>query len=222
VEFDLTAKTHLSFPQLLSSAGALVTTSVAEGFGLAFLEPWLATRPLLGRNLPEITAGFEHAGIDFSGMYTFLGVPLDWIGSDWLRTSISSELEKFLQSYGRTPQYDHVDRTVASMTSGNLVDFGRLDEQFQEHIIRRIVESPECRDDISQTLTNPEKDLHARIVKNRNIVARDFGPDSYADRLVCAYTDIMNSSVSEVGGISEDVLLNEFLAPERFNLLRTT
>jgi glycosyltransferase involved in cell wall biosynthesis len=222
VEFDLAARTHLSFPQLLSSAGALVTTSVAEGFGLAFLEPWLATRPLLGRNLAEITAGFEHAGIDLSGMYTFLRVPLDWIGSDRLRTRISSELEKFLQSYGRTPAHDHVDRAVASMTSGKFVDFGRLDEQFQEHIIRRIVESPECRNDISQTLTNPEKDLQARIVKNRNIITRDFGPDSYADRLVSAYTDIMNSSASEVGGISQDVLLDEFLAPERFNLLRTT
>ena len=38
------------FAALLASAHALVTTSVAEGFGLAFLEPWLMGRPLAGRH----------------------------------------------------------------------------------------------------------------------------------------------------------------------------
>ena len=42
----------------MASAHRLVTTSVAEGFGLAFLEPWLFGKGLLGRNLPEITVDF--------------------------------------------------------------------------------------------------------------------------------------------------------------------
>ena len=37
-------------------------TSLAEGFGMVFLESWLAECPLLGRDLPEITRDFVEAG----------------------------------------------------------------------------------------------------------------------------------------------------------------
>ncbi len=42
VEFDAGAKS--SFEEMVANADALITTSIAEGFGLAFLEPWLASR----------------------------------------------------------------------------------------------------------------------------------------------------------------------------------
>ncbi len=62
------------FHALLTAAHALVTTSVAEGFGLAFLEPWLANRPLFGRKLPEVTEGNKKAGVNLASLYTRLDV----------------------------------------------------------------------------------------------------------------------------------------------------
>ncbi len=66
---------------MIAKADALITTSVAEGFGLAFLEPWLASKPLVGRNLPEITADFAEHGLDLSALYNCLPVPL--ISNGW-------------------------------------------------------------------------------------------------------------------------------------------
>ena len=43
----------LEFFENLAAADAVATTSLAEGFGMVFLEAWLAGRPLVGRDLPS-------------------------------------------------------------------------------------------------------------------------------------------------------------------------
>ncbi|MEQ8849367.1 HAD family hydrolase [Botrimarina sp.] len=58
-----------AFTDMLAAADALLTTSIAEGFGMVFLEAWLAGRPLVGRDLPDITSEFKEAGVRFNGMY---------------------------------------------------------------------------------------------------------------------------------------------------------
>jgi len=55
VAFELGVDYAGDFLHLLQSAHALVSTSITEGFGLAFLEPWLVGCALAGRDLPEIT-----------------------------------------------------------------------------------------------------------------------------------------------------------------------
>ncbi len=57
------------FKATLAAADAVLTTSVAEGFGMVFLEAWLAGKPLVGRDLPEITREFKRAGMNFGPMY---------------------------------------------------------------------------------------------------------------------------------------------------------
>lgn len=60
------------FKDTLAAADAILTTSVAEGFGMVFLEAWLADKPLIGRDLPEITREFKAAGMKFDGMWAEL------------------------------------------------------------------------------------------------------------------------------------------------------
>ncbi|MFT4311890.1 MAG: glycosyltransferase [Candidatus Woesearchaeota archaeon] len=43
-----------------------LTTSLNEGFGYNFLEPWLADVPILGRDLPDQTRDFQNSGLDLS------------------------------------------------------------------------------------------------------------------------------------------------------------
>ena len=57
-----------------------LTTSVTEGFGMAFLESWVAERALVGRDLPEITADFAAAGLQLDYLYDN---PQDPDGLDW-------------------------------------------------------------------------------------------------------------------------------------------
>lgn len=63
------------FDQLLCASDFCISTSLREGFGMAFLEPWLAGTPVVGRNLPNISPDFRHSGIKFSVLYDAIALP---------------------------------------------------------------------------------------------------------------------------------------------------
>jgi len=65
---------RLAFDRLYASAEAVGTTSVLEGFGLVFAESLAFNRPILGRDLPEITQ--ELPGLSREYLYESLRIPL--------------------------------------------------------------------------------------------------------------------------------------------------
>ncbi|MCB1120751.1 MAG: hypothetical protein KJT03_04335, partial [Verrucomicrobiae bacterium] len=93
VHFGLGEKHN--FHALLNAADALVTTSIAEGFGLAYLEPALIPKQLIGRDLPDITGDFKDAGIRLDNLYTRLEVPIAWIGYERLRERVHASLFRY-------------------------------------------------------------------------------------------------------------------------------
>jgi glycosyltransferase involved in cell wall biosynthesis len=60
---------EMSFNDILSGSDACVTTSVMEGFGMVFLEPWLFGKAVLGRNLPNVTDDLKSQGMIFPRLY---------------------------------------------------------------------------------------------------------------------------------------------------------
>jgi glycosyltransferase involved in cell wall biosynthesis len=54
---------------LFHATDAILTTSTQEGFGYAFLEGWLCSKPVVGRNIPEVTRDFVAAGMDLRHLY---------------------------------------------------------------------------------------------------------------------------------------------------------
>lgn len=209
------------FPALLASAHALVTTSVAEGFGLAFLEPWLVGRPLVGRDLPEITRDFTTAGLDLRALYQRLDVPLDWLDQDRLRTAMRRALRDVMAAYGRAETPVDLDRLWNSAVRDRNVDFGRLDETAQEEVIRHLVANAPDR----QSLSPPglagaaNQDLVAR---NRDLAQRDYSVHGYGRRLQGIYRTLLDAPAgSKLGAADGAALLDQFLAPERLFLLRT-
>ena len=62
VAFAVGVDTH--FSALVHAAPFLITTSITEGFGFSFLEPWTAGRSIWGRRLKEICTDFAAHGID--------------------------------------------------------------------------------------------------------------------------------------------------------------
>lgn len=67
MKFEAGEKIH--HEELIGISDFCITTSMQEGFGMAFLEPWLAGRPVIGRNLPCVTADMKTAGIGLPGLY---------------------------------------------------------------------------------------------------------------------------------------------------------
>lgn len=67
VIFEAGEKTD--FAELVSAADFCITTSMMEGFGMVFLEPWLAGVPVIGRNISYVTDELKQNGIQFPLLY---------------------------------------------------------------------------------------------------------------------------------------------------------
>jgi glycosyltransferase involved in cell wall biosynthesis len=221
VQFEIGTVSHADFEKLICSAYALVTTSVAEGFGLAFLEPWLAGRAVTGRKLTEITAGFEQVGVNFPGLYERVDVPVHWLGYRTLKDRVWQGLTRVMAAYGRTPKADDLSRVLSAWIHDGCVDFGRLDEPLQEAIIRRVTNSSTARDQLlPHRLPDPGRHTE-QIEGNRRVIAREFSLTQYGERLLGIYHQIIRSPVKPLEAFSGEALLDQFLAPERLYLLRS-
>ncbi|QNN22817.1 glycosyltransferase family 4 protein [Planctomycetales bacterium ZRK34] len=219
-EFEVGSNCDASFTALLRSAHALMTTSVAEGFGLAFLEPMLLGQRLVGRDLPDISADFKADDIDLSSLYARLDVPLSWVSAETLREHIATKLHASLEAYGQPCEAAHVDAALHAAAPGDTVDFGRLDESLQRRVIERL-----AADDAACSQLEPDwldVDLDpSRLANNQRLVAERYNLQTYGQRLMSLYQCVLDAPVSSVDALEPRRVLDQFLAPERFFLLRT-
>jgi glycosyltransferase involved in cell wall biosynthesis len=216
IEFDAGRK-H-DFAELIKNSAALISTSIAEGFGLAFLEPWLEGKMLMGRNLPEITADFEDAGLDLSALYSALPVPLEWIGETPFFDALAAAMKQSYAAYDRKWESEYLERAKTSLIIDGKIDFGILDEQMQRTVIRHLVKRPEDRRFLPPFFSASDRD---RIEHNRRMVREHFGIEAYGKRLLGIYRSLAATHPGEVFSAEAGDLLDKFLQPTRFNLLRT-
>ena len=213
VEFD--AGANCSFEEMIAKADALITTSIAEGFGLAFLEPWLADKPLVGRNLPEITDDFAEHGLDLSDLYNRLPVPLvseHWKIDDEFFQTLEKTLRASRAAYSREWNDGLFEEAKAALVQDGCVDFGILDEEMQRTIIRAIKANPSLLDLSLQNSTALEN--------NRAVAERAYSPAAYGDQLFAIYEKLLAAKPGTVSYADGEKLLDQFLQPQRINLLR--
>ncbi len=209
----------LGYPELINRADAMISTSVAEGFGLAFLEPWLASKTVVGRDLPDITRDFVKQGINLDHLYRRLEIPLKWIDEAELHAAITDGLFESYQSYDREPKGDVVDRSWAAAVRGHRVDFGHLNERFQIQALERCLAEPGLRHSVvAPHLDNVEAGL---IAENRDLIAQNYSLPQYGQRLLEIYREIAASPLGELSAYDADAVLDSFLAPANFSLLRS-
>jgi glycosyltransferase involved in cell wall biosynthesis len=221
IEFGIGHSSRARFADLVRSADSLVTTSMAEGFGLAFLEPWVVGRPVMGRKIPEITVEFEEAGICLNTLYERLDVPVEWVGLDALRERVREGMASFLEAYGRSVEERDVEAAMGDMVNDGYVDFGRLDEPLQAKVIRKAAADSSLRDHISPSALQLPNDFASTVDHNRAIVLEQFGIEQYGTRLASIYGSVLKSAPEKPGPLDAAALLNRFLDPTRFTLLRT-
>lgn len=222
VDFAVGVSSSRSLPELLAGAEAVFTASVAEGFGLSFLEPWLAGRPVFGRDLPGITADFKRTGLDLGLLYSRLLVPVAWVGLDEVRSTIATGLCTLRAAYGRDTGNTEVEAALAAALGSDGVDFGCLNEALQERVLRRVASDAGARAEgrLALAVGEPPPGL---LAHNRRVVQEHYGEKMYGQRLFAMYQGLSNAA--EGGGLSTlqaDTLLDQFLDPAHFNLLRTS
>lgn len=217
VDFAVGVSHPRGMAELLAGAEAVFTSSVAEGFGLAFLEPWLAGRPVYGRDLPEITSDFKEEGLDLSMLYQGLPVPADWIAREELCGVLESSLRKARAVYGRSTGPGEVAVALDAASAEESIDFGHLSEALQERVLRRSVgeKIPLARKEFLAPLP-PDT-----LARNARVVADRFSSEQYAARLEFLYAALAGSPVGVVEFLDHVRMLDQFLDPADFNLLRT-
>jgi glycosyltransferase involved in cell wall biosynthesis len=60
---------QIDFNILVKGSDFCITTSIREGFGMTYMEPWLYDTPVTGRDIPEITRDFKRANLIFPNLY---------------------------------------------------------------------------------------------------------------------------------------------------------
>ncbi len=205
-----------------------INTSVSEGFGLGFLEPVMAGKPLLGRNLPAVTNDFSEAGIVPGRLYDRLLVPASWVGLETLRQRLVRSLRVTLEAYGQAMSNEHLERSFAAMLHKGHLDFGNLPEDLQRQVIHRIL-AGEDEDSVlveARAETQPLKAWLRRTLKQTTPTAKPqdlaaYTTESYTGRLQQLYQSVFEASPAPPEYVPKHKVLSRFLKPGSFHFLCT-
>lgn len=224
--FETGGETGLTFEENLSASDLILTTSVAEGFGMVFLESWLAGRPLTGRNLPEVTTDFTEAGIRFDNLYDRFEIPVEWIDLDYFLQAIESTYAKVTKQYGSPPaDRSTIERAVEAKVLNGSVDFADLDVPLQQAVIRRAHADVLARQELCQLNPVVERLLSGEselVEHNRRVVQQTYSLRASGNRLKTVYSDVLSSerSASITAPSAGDKILDGFLDLNRLRLIR--
>lgn len=221
-------KTPKSFASWVRHSTHFITTSVAEGFGLGFLEPATIGKPLFGRNLPMVTDDFAAAGITPGRLYDRLLVPESWVGLETLRQSLVRTMRVTLETYGHPMSNQHLERSFAAMKHHSHLDFGNLPENLQRQVVLHLLVGHEHDKVLAQTgdTTVPLIQwLAESLAETTPSVTPDqlghFSPKAYQGRLIDLYTQASNAAPETPFYLPKHKVLCEFLKPGSFHFLRT-
>lgn len=218
-----------SYNAWLARATHLVTTSIAEGFGLGFLEPVLLGRPLFGRDLPEITCDFAANGIVPGRLYTRILVPESWIGLETLRQTLVRQMQSTVEAYGADMSIRMLDAAYQAMRHDGYLDFGNLPEDLQRRAILRILDrhdQAKVRVMVDGSLRSAENWLERILLETEPTATPEqlapYSPAAYQHALVSLYQALGAATPEPPGHLEKHLVLRQFLHPERFQFLQST
>jgi FMN phosphatase YigB (HAD superfamily)/glycosyltransferase involved in cell wall biosynthesis len=208
-----------SFESWCHHATHFVSTSVSEGFGMAFLESIAFGKPLLGRNLPHLAADHAAHGLRFPGLYDRLLIPAAWVDSSILKSALHDASTRLWGAWGReTP-------AIAGMLErGGFLDFGNLPEVLQQRVIARLMEPGmkllpmvEHGGRIEPAAAWLEEVLRLPAPPATLPAACD--PAVYHRNLMAIYQQIISATEDDADKIDPEKILDACLAPARFHFL---
>lgn len=228
--FEVGGAAGLSLSENFAACDRVLTTSVAEGFGFVFLEPCLAERPLVGRDLPDMTRDFVAAGLTFSGLQPRIDVPVDWVGAAELLDMLQHSFNGTLQAYGREPLSQRaLEVGLEEKLREGCVDFGDLTADVQELVLRKVcgegaarklllLRNPGLRD----TLASQDNSLAAEVSRNSDLVRSEYSLEVSGRQLSKVYRSVMESPRTPPRAelVHGDRILNSFLNLRRFHPVR--
>ena len=140
--FGVGAVPSISFADHLAAADAILTTSVAEGFGMVFLESAQLGVPLIGRDLPGIVADFRAAGLTFPHLYHAVPIPTDLFDPDAVAAELIEYHAATLGRYGRPARGKAMTASLTEALTAGWLDFARLPVTWQRIVLETLATDP--------------------------------------------------------------------------------
>lgn len=190
ITFDAARKFGRPVYDFLFAANHCVTTSMEEGFGMAFLEPWMAGKGLKGRDLPPVTQDFREAGVNLNSLYARWEVPSEFLNRPEIDQMIEARVKALLAAYDLPPTKERLASANQAVWSPCGADFGRLDVATQRSLITRartlgLVKPP------------APPPTPAIIKKNQVVIAERFSLAAYGERLLSIYRHVSEAPVAK-------------------------
>ena len=210
VLFDVGGAGGVTLAENYAAADAIITTSVAEGFGLVFLEAYQFGLPLYGRDLPGITDDFRDAGMTFPGLTSQIQIPTTAV--DWgtvtqqredLFHALCADYELPETGMGVVDRREHDETVFLPPTE---LDFGRLGRDFQQTFLRRVVGSTELRASLGNQNDGMrafarwlESGKHEQPVQdNRRVIQEKYSVQVIGERYYQICRGLLDSEVGHV------------------------
>jgi FMN phosphatase YigB (HAD superfamily) len=214
------------FESWIAHASHFVTTSVSEGFGLPFLESVARGKPLLGRDLPHLTADHARHGITWKNLYQRILIPVEWVDLTILESHLTTTLERNHRLYGRHLDPRTIELTTSSLYRNGWLDFGNLPEPLQQGAIERLAESIHRATPLVEIggMTFPLETWLAEILTDRMPAATPnrlapWSPEIYQKSLTAAYQVIATSPAAPLREVPAEKILDAHLVPAAFHFL---
>ena len=210
---------RLSFAENLAAADRIISTSVAEGFGMVFLEAWLSDTVLVGRDIPDITADFKDAGLKLDWLYDRMPIPLAAVNLDSQAEALAKRYCALATGYGFAPistadARDELDRR----TFDNTIDFADLDFEHQTSAIRSLVASG-GGDALRSWFEAPPNTSNV-VAANRQIVESRYSLTATGTRLQTVYSDLLSRESTSEQPVNGTAVLREFVSLQQFQPIR--
>ena len=137
-----------------------------------------------------------------------------------LKAALSEAMSRAYASYGREIPADALDRALHSICTEDGIEFGRLNEPLQKRVISQIKDSADGLSEVREQAGLEILD-RSRIQSNLSAVTQNFCLTRYGQTLSGIYNKVLSSQVDQVRFADTNKMLDQFLSPERFNLLRS-
>ena len=217
VHFEYGKSSQRSFRENLASAKALITTSIKEGFGMAFLEPWLIPKAVFGRNLPEITSDFSLLNVPFHHFYSEIPIPIELLSQETLRMKLEASLKKRYENYGLTLP-NEVVQWIENTLSKKTIDFGLLDEEMQATVIEHILNDDHFAAEMKSHIPDYDSISSQEIATCQSIVTAEFSLAAFEKRLSNIYASVIEDD-TKPSYLEAESVLEKFLLVSSQSLL---
>ena len=146
-------------------------------------------------HIPEITSDFSKLGIQLNHLYERSEVSLDLLENQQsLKDSITLSLKAIYDYYEMEMPQNAIEEAFQSIVSDGLLDFGRLNEDFQKEILLNLRKSPEQLEQIRRRIPL-EVPTYDEIIRNQKAIQIRFSQKEYGNKLYNIYKEIQQTKI---------------------------